>query len=368
MEENCKIPKNIKHSEQLFKPAIYFSKFINTLFGFIICLIGIVTNFLIIYVTSHKKNQKELKENQYTFMRANALINLIILLIHMLLIISECQGPYGIFCSAIHKTMFTQYYKIIFGEYFSNFLKLLSNFTYVCFAISRLSLIGKDHTEFTNKVAKMSVKTLMKWIFVPCAGLSVVKGFQFHANKVQIEEDYPIPMAYYFNKIRKDLVIVHLSFNILIDLINYLIFLIVNLVIDINLIRNLRETIREREKKKSMIASMMKGQKNADTEDPVSKTAKMVILNTLSAILLKAPISFISIYDIFIFISFFSTHTIYFKNNPFFFTYLHICSYDLVCYFFYSFANTLFLLSISINYFFYFIFDKKFNASYKQLF
>ena len=214
----------------------------------VICLLGIVSNILVIKVV--KQNRKELKENHYKFMSLNSISNALILLIKAFSLISECQRMFtGIYCSTINKSPISQYFKIIFQEYISSFLIIFSNLTYMAFAISRLSLIGKNHGKLTVYVSNMTIKQFLVRVFLPCLALPVVKIFKYIPNFDQPEDEYPHPFVYFFNKFSRAKSYTFLSFNILFDLINSFGFLVANLIVDILLAIRLKQVVEEKAKK-----------------------------------------------------------------------------------------------------------------------
>ena len=184
-------------------------------------------------------------------MRINAIFNILILLIEPLTLISECRDYNSLFCSSIRFWQFSQYLKIIFGEYFSNLFRLAANFTYVQFALNRLSLIGKDHGKLVTKASKLKVKQYIGRIVIPCLVLPAVKIFRYLPNSYRIEAEYPIPMGYYFKYLSTSLIFVFMSFNILFDILNYVVFLLVNFIIDVNLAIKMKQTIDEKKKNKA---------------------------------------------------------------------------------------------------------------------
>ena len=217
----------------------------------IICLLGIISNSLVIYTVSHKSNQKDLKENQYKYMRLNAIFNILILLIQPLTLISECRDYNSLFCSSIRFWQFSQYFKIIFGEYFSNVFRLAANLIYIQFALNRLSLIGKEHGKIVTSASKLKMKQYICRIVIPCLVLPVVKIFRYFPNSYHISLDYPIPISYYSQFINHSWIFVYMSFNVLFDFLNNFVFLVVNLIIDVNLAIKMKQTIDEKKKNKA---------------------------------------------------------------------------------------------------------------------
>ena len=248
---NCNktsIPK-IKSPNDI-KQIMLFIQFIIVVLVPIVSTFGIITNVLIVYTVSHKSNQKSLKENQYKYMRLNAIFNIVILIIEPITLTSECHNyNLGIFCSQIRTSMFAQYFKIIFSEYVSNVFRLAANFSYVVFALIRLSLIGREHGKLVTKASKLKIKGFILRFFAPCLLLSTVKVFRFFPNSLMSDFDYPISIEQYFHQIKITLTCVFLSFNLLYDFINYMLFLIINFIVDICLAVQMKQTISEKEAK-----------------------------------------------------------------------------------------------------------------------
>ena len=195
-------------------------------------------------------------------MRLNAICNILILIIEPLTLISECRDFNSHFCSSIRFWQFSQYFKIVFGEYFSNVFRLAANFTYVQFALNRLSLIGKNHGKMVTNAAKLTMKQYMGRIIIPCLVLPVVKIFRYLPNSYRIDADYPIPIGYYFKYFNSSLMIVYMSFNITFDILIYCVFLLVNFVIDVNLAIKMKQTLEEKMKNQPTSKN-----KNLDTKN-----------------------------------------------------------------------------------------------------
>lgn len=206
---------------------------------------GIVSNLLVIIVV--QMNSKELKENHYKYMWMNSLINVLYLVIQPFNLISECQQFDGWFCSSVRKFFFSQYFKIIFVEYVSNLLRLLSNFTYAGFCINRSSLIGQEHSKLTIYVSNLSINKYLLRIFIPCMGLSTVEIFKFMPNTDKPEYLYPLLFMSRLLIFKRNVPFCFiLIFTLLNDFINSFFFLIVNLVIDVNLVIKMKKTLLEK--------------------------------------------------------------------------------------------------------------------------
>lgn len=206
---------------------------------------AILSNITVIYVIH--ANRKDLKENQYKYMAANSIVNVAFLLIQPFGLLNECQRFDGWFCSQARKSLAIQYFKIIFLEYMSNLLRLVSNLTYVGFAINRSSLIGREHSKLVNYVSTLSVKQFLTRVIWPCIGLSVVKVFSFVPNVDRPFDSYPrLYLHHLFDYEKFVRLFILLSFKLVNDLINGVFFLIVNLIIDICLIIKMKKTLSQK--------------------------------------------------------------------------------------------------------------------------
>lgn len=233
--------------------TLLFVQFVFTILSAIVSFTGLVGSIFIVLVIRFKSNESELKENQYNFLVLNAALNSAILFINLLSMINMCQSDFGLFCSSIHSWYFSQFFKMIVGEYASNCLRLLSNFAYVGFALNRLSLIGKDHKKIVTYVSKLTVKQFLGRTVGLCLVLSVVKVFRFMPNMAQPEEEYPFPIAHYFDKLSFSLAYIYMSFDIVFNVINYVLFVVVCFVVDVALAVKLKQTIDEKEKNKAKL-------------------------------------------------------------------------------------------------------------------
>ena len=354
------------------------SQFLLVIFTPIICLFGIVTNTLIVITVIHKKNRKELKEKQYTYMTINSITNILILFIQILSLMNECQYPFGIFCSSIRKYPVIQYFKIVFGETVSSFLRLISNFTYLAFSINRLSLVGKNG-DFIEYFSKLAVYKYMIFSFVISASFSIVKGFRFKLNSFQPDEFYPLIFHRDFFTYLSNYQLIYsllFAFDAVYTLINYIIFTLIHLIFDILLFYKIRKTIKEKEVKYKTIFLLIDSQyskKLKENQETIRKVLTMVILSALVSLIFKIPISITPLNDIRLLISTPFDHLEKdFKSGRELFKFPYsmktICYFDEICLIFESFGNFLFLFSFGINIFFYYKFDKKFYSSFNTAF
>ena len=156
---------------------------------------------------------------------------------------------YRLFCSSARKSYFSQFYRIIFIEYLTHVISVMSNLSYICYSINRLSLIGQDHGKFVKKVSKMKLKKFFLITFLFCLALPIPKIFTFKPNYFRFDHNYPDFLD--FSDINDALIFLYLSSSILYNLINLIGFIVANLVVDINLLFSMKKVIAERAKNTS---------------------------------------------------------------------------------------------------------------------
>ena len=354
------------------------SQFLLVIFTPIVCLFGIVTNILIVLTVFDKRNRKELKEKQYTYMAINSITNILILFIQILSLMNECQYPFGIFCSSIRKYPVIQYFKIVFGETVSSFLRLISNFTYLAFSINRLSLVGKNG-DFIEYFSKLAVYKYMIFSSVVSALFSLVKGFRFRVNSFEPDELYPFIFYRESDKNNpnyKTIYTILFVFDAVYNFFNYIIFTFIHLISDILLYFKIRNTIKEKEVKFKTIYLLIDSQytkKLKENRKSIRKVLKMVIFYSFVSLVCKIPISITSLNDLrLLIINPFNNLEINYNRGRELFKFPYsmnsICYLDEICLIFESFGNFLYFISLGVNIFFFCCFDKKFRLSFYTTF
>jgi hypothetical protein len=359
----------IKPVGSIFKTGedVELAKVVFHLLSYPISIFGIVTNILVILTISSKQNKAEFKEfKQYNYLRINSIINCIILVIHITTWINRCEFPYQLFCSQIRKEIFFQYFKIIVQDVILVSFQFLNNFTYIAFAFNRISLIGKDHNKLVKFVSDVGINKYMIVTFIISFALSFIKFFSYRINYGQSHFSYPINYDYQSNMF-KDVNLTYFILNSISDSLNYGVFLFVHLFIDIGMIVKLRETlIANFERGKSLHSKDQLEKKMNENESVINKAIWMVVLNTSLGFLLKLPACVYSIVML--------VDHIY-KNKDIFFTdhylfarfYMRFCIDAGFCDMFLQLSNFLYLVSISIGFFFYLHFDKNIKMAFKRI-
>jgi ABC-type multidrug transport system fused ATPase/permease subunit len=228
--------------------------------------------------------------------------------------------------------------------------------------------------------------------------IAMVKNFRYEVNYFVAERDYPFEFQNSpFHNPPQWKVIVIIVFNAICDSTIYIIFFIIHLVIDVILVVQFRKTIEEKKAKFQMQADEKrkkeddnknkeviqkerndKNNKNDETsknkakkeDDPVERSIRMVVSSTLSNFFLRLIMAILSLSDLFLLITKdYSTLDVHAIIHYFDFEYFmkYICSASKSCQLLRKYGNLLYLVSLTINLFFFYKFDKKFNIAFRQL-
>ena len=332
-----------------------------------ISLFGLFTNFIVVIVILKKDNTDLFKEfKQYTYLYLNSIFCMVILLIELLSWMTECFYPFEVFCPEIRKLVAIQFFKIIFKECLVIIFIFMCNFTYVAFSLNRISLIGKKHGKLVTFASEVGIKKYIIVTFFISLSFSWAKFFKYKVNYFYPDTNFPIPNESNIIISRsnrfKDF---YLTFNLISDMVNYLLFVSICIVIDICMVVQLRRTLNEKAKKTKEMNQKQSQSKTSEYEEVVNKAIKMVVLNSVIGILFKLPVCFIPLLNV--------SAEFYFKNL--FYKYFHPSFGDFYSFLFYSgfyaliqdVSHFLFTLSLSIQMFIYNRFDKKFRAGYERL-
>ena len=351
--------------------AIKLTETIINILSHILSIFGIITNLLIIITISSKTNKEHFKDvKHYSYLRLNSICSCFILLIHLISWLNQCIYPYQVFCPLIRKTVFMQYFKIVVEEVLMSAFKFMNNFTYIGFAINRISLIGKDHNKLVKYMSDLNLIVYLVVTSIISIGLSVIKFFEYEINPGHPFNLYPITNEY--KNISRLLGVnsntILYILNCISDLLNYLIFLIVSFAIDIGMIVKLRQTLNEKlEKSKEYSSKAQQEKKRIENEKALDKTRSMIIWNISLSLLLKLPATSYSFIHLYYAIYRLNPEN-FLKHPGFARFYMVTCSDQFLCNAISQFANFPYLVFISIQLFFYKHYDKKFSQSYDRLF
>ena len=375
-DEKLKLCNRSNFEQQHLTTPFEISQIMTTIYvilnilSYIIAIIGLVSNILIIITISSKINEADFKEiKQYDYLRLNSIGNCIYLLIHFTTWLHTCIFPYQVFCPLIRKTVFMQYFNIIVQNILMTALEFMNSFTYIGFAFNRISLIGKDHNKLVKFMCELSIKTFVGVALFISIGLSVVKFFQYDINHGYAITEYPIEYDYISSYSIDAANIFCFIMNFISDILNNLVLVLVNLAIDIGMIIKLKQTLNERfEKFKEYSTVDQQEKKKKENENAIDNAISMIIWNSSLNFILKLPNSAYSLL--------FLSYDIYRKSHDPFdvetrglekFIRL-VCFESKLCKMYSELTYVLYLISISVQFFFYRHYDKKLNSAIKKRF
>ena len=212
-----------------------------------LCLIGIVTNVLILAVLKNKQMKKNLKNVMYQHIFANSVFNLILCILNIISLINVCIFPINSFCSSVFRSAFSQYYKIYFILFLGNAIRLCCNISYFTFSISRFFVsTSNTNGKYFKKFEQVKLKHYYGCVFLFSMCLHFSKMFEYHKNEPYniFENEFP------FNAYDIEYCLINVlstaSFyfrcnffsvlNVIINIVNNILFLFISVVIDILMI------------------------------------------------------------------------------------------------------------------------------------
>ena len=258
---------------------------------------------------------------------------------------------------------------MVFKECIVTTLKFLLNFCYLAFALNRIALISREHGQMTKFFSEVAIwKYALVSMFISLS-FSWIKYFKYSINFGQEELNFPIWNELDISTPAANLPYIldfYLIFNVISDLINYLVFVIVCFSVDLRMLLELNSVVKESiERIKSMGSNDKQFEKKkSDLEDAVHKNIRMVVLNTSIGLLFKLPLVFLPLVNT-IAVFFYKDMTMRSKNPSFdrFYTFLFESNfYSLIQ----DTTELFFLISLSIQYFIYRKFDTKFREVSKK--
>ena len=200
--------------------------------------------------------------------------------------------------------------------------------------------------------------------------LSAIKFFEYDINRGVSFLSYPISYDYMSSSpISNTPNIVFFILNFISDILNHFVFLLINLGIDIGMVVKLKQTLNERlENFNACSTTAQQEKKKTDNESVLNNAISMVIFNTTLNLLLKLPSALYSM--IYLYYGIYRQYIAYLsrENRIWGRFYKRICIDAYFCSMLLKLSNFLFLLSISLQFFFYKHYDKNLNSAIKKIF
>jgi hypothetical protein len=211
------------------------------------CLIGLFLNWKIIQTIDKNKN-KELKEDFYKYMSANAKFNCVYCLSYVFYPMTSCNWTLSSsFCSSVFTTKFVQYFKIVMISYVGEVVKMCANIAYLMMTLNRYLLVGKEHSSWLITVAKLEFKWVILGILLFSSLINIGHGWEYVV--VEDMDSLISPNIYYIalngfsysNYPEANQELPYFVYSIVYFAINFGAFFILNTGIEIQIVRRMQK-------------------------------------------------------------------------------------------------------------------------------
>jgi hypothetical protein len=236
------------------------------------CLIGLFLNWKIIQ-TLKINEKKDLKEDFYKYMSANAKFNCLYCLIFVFYPMTSCTWRLSYhFCSSIFTSQFVQYYKFIMIAYFGEVVKMCANVSYIMMTLNRYLLVGKDHQPWLVTIAKLELKWVIRGSILLSAIINIGHGWEYQAVEdfaiINYDSTYSdINGASYSDYPQANQGTPFLIYSIVYFCINFGIFFILNTGLEVKIVRRMQKELKEKRERLSKMYTSHKAVEISSAED-----------------------------------------------------------------------------------------------------
>jgi hypothetical protein len=225
---------------------------LNILLQPVLCSVCIANNALAILCIKNKSKAKLFKEKMYKHIEINSAFNIAYCSCMQFKIVGECLFYTStVFCSRLYQLKAAQYFKLLVVVFMGNVLKYCMNVSFLCFTLSRYSLILNKTTGFYKWFNGVSLKRYTMLLVGVSSLLSLFKLFQY-----QIVDDYD-PMFNFPNEVYGEFRCgqrysfycgLFSFFKILNSLINDIIIFLVIFIVDVCMLKNYGSYLKQHSK------------------------------------------------------------------------------------------------------------------------
>lgn len=338
------------------------------IFGPITAALAILTNLGTMITIHYAPVKKKTFRNEtvcdgllYRYMFWNAVVNLVYSSIYFFFYLIKCNPKASNQYGLVDDTCFIEQ---IYINVIGSILKLMSNFSFVQMCMNRFVLIGDKHPERIVKIAHTKPRKFFIIISVMSALLSVVVyfneqlfGSQAYINgKVVYELYYYHQYYWYWHKDHKNQTMQIVEdklkqlplispFMLIHDFFSYFFFCIASTVIDALTVKNLRKVLAEKKKKSSV-----------DHQDQSKKSELKSIIMIVLISFFNFTLRFPELFSTIVFYLLFGKESQY--------TFKNLCYSYRECLPIVELTNVFCILSLSLNFIFYVIFDNNFRIAF----
>jgi hypothetical protein len=337
--------------------SVIFTVYLNTIFSFL----DLILNIIAILIIKSKIIQKE-KNRMYDFLLINSFLSIIYIILLLLRLFGVCiSNDFYCLTDNLNESKFNIFYKAIVVLFLGESLKTLYNLGTIAFSLNRYVKIKRDKSKFFSKLEKLTHKKYFIFAFIFSFLINLYMIFEYNYNlkkspelfynleSLELFYKYTNPSDYFIENLSIIQYYVLTGFFFIKLIFSDFICLFLSLFIDLALLKFIRKQDRS---VKSRVKNLNSSKYRITT---------MIILNGLNYFIFRLPSMFINFYG---FIFKFDFVKKEFKPNTA--AYI-VCRGFKVCSSFQEIFYFFYLISILIQFFIFYKFDKNFKKGFLEI-
>lgn len=342
----------------------YQIKFITLLFILpFVSVVGIVLNLLVIIVLLDKRHNHTFHRQIYKFMTGISMFNFLILILYLFKLMSDCITYNGLFCSLVREVHLVQCLYIA-EVFLIRFFKFCSSLTLISFSLSRYMDSERENKSYLIQKSRLTVTKIYIIIFVVSMMFSFENILQYKLNNNEgtFVNKYPIEknLLNDFEDISEGFVYVILL--LISEFANSFVIVVINFVLDIFLIIK----IKKLKKKFFAVFSRSRSTYIDALKHKEMNLFKMVIFTGLANFFLRIPELIGSIMK---YLKYFLAYKQFkYRLTDSINIFVDMCVHMDLCTEFQSMAEVIYLISFSVDFVIFYVYNKSFRLALKRLF
>ena len=340
---------------------LVFTLYLNPILAFF----SILINILNIIILKSKSLKKDI-QNNYNYFNLHSLSNLLFIILIPFELITNCVFS-EYFCSALYDKLLTQYFDKIFLKLFKNSLKTFSNISYLAFILIRYINVTGTKNNHLKRFQKLKYKyyILLTALFSLILNSYIYFEYVFKKREILISKEKDLELINSFDNLKIDLTKSEYIFltvsQYLKIIVSDLLFFILSIIFDIVLIIFIQKNINNLQRNSFSIVNSNNLEMKKKSK---SRLKAMIILNGINFLLLRFPLSIIDFYSLIFRLDENSKEDLKFKPDLISFI---VCRALLFCEDLKNFFISLYLISITVQFFIFYKLDKNFQIGFAAL-
>jgi hypothetical protein len=340
--------------------TLFFTVYLNTIFSFLDLILNIIT----ILIVKSNVIRKE-KNRMYDFLLINSFLSILYIILLLIRLFGVCiSNDFYCLSENLNESKFNIFYKAIVVLFLGESVKTLYNLGTIAFSLNRYVKIIRNETKIFSKLEKLTYKKYLIFALIFSLFINLYTIFEYNYNlkkspdlfynleSLELFFKYSNPSDYFIENLTIFQYYLLTSFFFIRLIFSDLVCLFLSLFIDLALLKFIRK--QDRLNKITFISRV----KNLNSSK--NRITIMIILNGLNYFIFRLPSMFINFYGFIFKFDFikkkFKPNTAYIVCRGF-----KVCtSLQEIFYFFY-------LISILIQFFIFYKFDKNFKKGFVKI-